>query len=134
MLSRRSALLAAAATLTMAAGAVPDAALAADAKPFERAAFEAARKAGKPILVEISAPWCPTCKAQKPIISGLSAKPRFANLVVFEVDFDSQKDVVRSLNAQAQSTLIVFKGAQEVGRSVGDTNAASIEAMVAKSI
>jgi thiol-disulfide isomerase/thioredoxin len=102
--------------------------------PFDAKAFEAAQAAGKPILVEVSAPWCPTCKAQKPILSSLGAKPDFAKLTVFEVDFDSQKDVLRQLKVQQQSTLIVFKGRQEASRSVGDTNAASIEALLKKGV
>ncbi len=39
---------------------------------------------------------CPTCKGQKPIISGLQAEPEFEDLVVLRVDFDARKDVVRS--------------------------------------
>ncbi len=35
---------------------------------------------------------------------------------------------------QKQSTLIVFKGATEVGRSIGDTDKASIEALLAKGL
>ena len=102
--------------------------------PFTPAAFEAAQKAGKPILVDISATWCPTCKAQAPIIGELSSEARFKNLQIFTVDFDSQKDIVRSLKAQSQSTLIVFKGANEVGRSVGDTKKDSIAALLAKAL
>ncbi|AMJ59594.1 thioredoxin family protein [Bosea sp. PAMC 26642] len=102
--------------------------------PFDVKAFEAAQAAGESILVEISAPWCPTCKAQKPIILSLGSKPEFATLTVFEVDFDSQKDVVRMLKSTMQSTLIIYKGKQEVGRSVGDTNAASIEALLKKGV
>ncbi|MBL8568562.1 MAG: thioredoxin family protein [Phreatobacter sp.] len=112
------------------------AALPASAMPqrFTQAAFDAARTAGKPILVEVTAPWCPVCRAQKPILSRLTAEDRFRDLVVLEVDFDSQKDVVRAFNVQKQSTLIVFRGMQERGRSTGDTNAGSIAALVAKSI
>jgi hypothetical protein len=33
-----------------------------------------------------------------------------------------------------QSTLISFKGSKEVGRSTGDTNASSIEALLDKSV
>ena len=104
------------------------------AQRFTQAAFEAAQAAGKPILVEVTAPWCPTCRAQQPILQRLTAEPRFRDLVFLSVDFDSQKDVLRTLNVQGQSTLVVFKGRQEVGRSAGDTNAASIAALVAKSI
>ena len=109
-------------------------AAAADKKPFNQAAFDAAQKAGRPILIEVNAPWCPICKAQAPILSKLSADPRFKNLASFTIDFDSQKDLLRKFNVQKQSTLIVFKGSKEAGRSTGDTNAASIEALLAKSI
>jgi thiol-disulfide isomerase/thioredoxin len=104
------------------------------AKPFDAKAFAAAQAAGQTILVEISAPWCPTCKVQKPILSRLGAKPEFAKFAFFEIDFDSQKDALRQMRAQSQSTLIVFKGQQEAGRSVGDTNAASIEALLKKGV
>lgn len=125
---------------TFLAGAVAAALLtpvmvqAAETKPFDQKTFEAAQKAGKPILVEITAPWCPTCRAQKPILSQLTAQPKFKDLQVFEVDFDSQKDAVRGLKAQMQSTLIIFKGEREVGRSVGDTRRESIEDLLNKSI
>lgn len=97
---------------------------------FTRAAFAAAQKAGKPILVDITAPWCPTCKAQQPILRQLMKDAKRSELVIFEVDFDSQKEAVRSFDARSQSTLIVFKGETEVGRSVGDTNPASIAALL----
>jgi len=121
--------------LTLAAGlAVAGNAQALDAKPFTQAAFEAAKAAGKPVLVEVSAPWCSVCKVQKPILVELTAAPKFKDLAVFEVDFDSQKEVLRMLNVQMQSTLISFKGAAEVGRSTGDTNKASIEGLLNKAI
>jgi len=100
--------------------------------PFTAAAFADAQKAGKPILVEIHATWCPTCKAQSAILGPMLADPKFKDLVVLRVDFDAQKDVVRQFGARMQSTLIVFKGATEMGRSVGDTEAASIAALLAK--
>jgi thiol-disulfide isomerase/thioredoxin len=105
-------------------------AAAAEWKPFDAAAFAQAQKDGKSILVDVFAPWCPTCRAQKPILEGLTAKPEFKDLLVLVVDFDTQKDVVRALKATAQSTLIAYKGDQETGRSVGDTNPGSIEALL----
>ena len=61
-------------------------------------------------------------------------KPQFKELVSLNIDFDSQKDLLRKFNVQMQSTLIVFKGKQETGRSTGDTNAGSIEALLGKAI
>jgi len=109
-------------------------AAAGERRVFSAQAFQAAQSAGRPILVDIAASWCPTCRRQKPIINDLAGKPKFKNLIVFEVDYDSQRDVVRALGAQRQSTLIAYRGATEVGRSVADTRAASIEAMLDRTI
>lgn len=104
------------------------------APKFDQTSFEAAVKSGKPVLVHVSAPWCPTCKAQHPILEKLRSDNRFNALQAFDVDFDSQKDALRMLKANAQSTIIVFKGGNEVGRSAGDTNPTSIEALLAKAL
>lgn len=117
-----------------AVGMVAIPALAAEATPFDTRQFAAAQEAGKPILVEVTAPWCPTCKAQKPILSDLAHKPQFKDLVIFQIDFDSQKDLLRKFGVSMQSTLIVFRGAKEMGRSTGDTRASSIESLLAKSL
>jgi thioredoxin 1 len=101
---------------------------------YDAKAFATAQAAGKPVLLHITAPWCPTCKAQAPILSRLEATPKFKNLVVLNIDFDTSKNLLRSLRVSQQSTLIVYKGKTEVGRSTGDTNAASIEALLAKTI
>jgi thiol-disulfide isomerase/thioredoxin len=126
MLSRRSVLLAFASVVAV----TP--AFAVGPQPFDEAAFAQAQKAGKPIFVAIHASWCPTCKAQAPILSELMADSKFKDLVYFTVDFDRQKDVVRRFGARMQSTLISFKGEKEEGRSVGDTNRASISALLNK--
>lgn len=120
--------------LGLGASLLSTAALAATKANFTPAAFDSANKAGKPILVEVTAPWCPTCKAQAPILGELSSQSRFKDLSTFTVDFDSQKDVLKSFNVQMQSTLIVFKGGKEVGRSTGDTKKDSIEALLAKAL
>ena len=100
--------------------------------PYSQSAFEAAQKSGDPILVHVTAPWCSTCTAQKPIVDGLRAEPRLGNLKIFNVDFDSQKALLRKLGVRMQSTLIVYKGKVEEGRSSGDTDPRRIKALVAK--
>jgi len=102
--------------------------------PFSAEAFKAAQAAGSPILVEIHADWCPTCKAQQPILDKLTADPKFKDLKIFRVDFDAMKPEVKKFGARMQSTLIVFKGVAEAGRSVGDTREASIAALLGKGL
>ena len=101
---------------------------------FTEAALQAAQKDGKKVLVEVAAPWCPVCRAQQPILEGLAKNEKFKDFVFLRVDFDNQKEELRKLNVRTQSTLIVFKGANEVGRSIGDTHADSIEALLTKAI
>ena len=129
MISRRAALAAAALCLALAAPAFAAAPI-----PFTSDAFKAAEAAGKPILVHITATWCVTCKAQQAIVRDLTADPAFAALTIFAVDFDARKDVMAAFKARERSTMIVFKGASEVGRATGDTDAASIKALLSKAL
>jgi thioredoxin len=97
---------------------------------FDDQSFEQAQAAGKTILVDVTASWCPTCRQQLPIIEQIEKEQ--PNLVVYEVDFDTAKDALKHFRVQYQSTLIVFKGTNEVGRSTGDTDPARIRALIAK--
>lgn len=99
-------------------------------QPFDAEAFRTAQAAEKAILLDVTAPWCPTCKQQRPIVEQIEKeKP---DLVVYEVDFDTAKDVLKRFRVQYQSTLIIFRGTKEVARSTGETDPARIRAMIAK--
>jgi len=54
-------------------------------QPFDSAGFDALQKAGKPILVLVHADWCPTCRAQAPVISDLLKEPRFSRIAALSV-------------------------------------------------
>jgi thiol:disulfide interchange protein len=110
------------------------AARAAERQPFTDAAFEAAQAAGRPILVEVTAPWCPTCRAQKPHVDAVAGDARMADAVLLSVDFDSQKDALRRLSVRGQSTLIVFRGREERGRATGITDGAAIRALLFRAL
>lgn len=99
-------------------------------RKYDAGAFKAAQSGDKSILVDISATWCPTCKAQHKVLDSLATRPEFAEIVVFEVDFDSQKDALKTFNARQQSTLIAFRGGRETKRLVGDTATESIEGLL----
>jgi thiol:disulfide interchange protein len=103
-------------------------------REFDAASFKAAQDSNKSILVDISASWCPTCKAQHTVLQSLATRPEYAELVVFQVDFDTQKDTVRNFDAHHQSTLIAFKGAQETRRVVGETDAVAIDDLLKSAV
>lgn len=107
-------------------------AFAAEPKPFTQQAFEKLAQEGKPVVVDVSATWCPTCKAQKPIVDKLSKSAAYKDVTVLNVDFDTDKPVLKEFKVAMQSTLIAFKGGKETGRSVGDTTTDGIEGIFKK--
>lgn len=104
------------------------------AAPFDEDGFAAAQRAGKPILVQVHADWCTTCRAQEPVIEALLKDPVYAQFVVFRVDFDRQKDVLKRLGVPFQSTLVVFKGDAEVSRSTAQVSREVIADQMAKAL
>lgn len=96
--------------------------------------FEDALKAGGPVMIHVTAPWCETCQAQKPIVASLLASPDFKNMKKFDVDFDTQKEILARYRVQMQSTMIVYKGGKEVDRQTGQTDPAVIEALLREAL
>ncbi|MDE2577357.1 MAG: thioredoxin family protein [Hyphomicrobiales bacterium] len=118
--------------LAAACSAFAFAANAAEMLAYDVNSFNAALKAGDPILVDVKASWCPTCKAQAPIVEKIAASPEYKTLKIYDVDFDTQKDALKKFGVRMQSTLIVFRNGVETGRSVGDTTDGGISALIAK--
>lgn len=131
MLTRRAALLAASVWLAFGSAALADAPA---AQKFTQAAFEDALKQGKPVLVHVTAPWCPICQAQGPALEKIRAQDRFKDLLAFDIPFDDDKPSVRLVGARLQSTIIVYKQGREVARSVGDAQYEWIEDLVEKAL
>ena len=89
---------------------------------YEAAAFAEAQQAGRTIVVDVSASWCPTCRAQAPTLEAMATEPALADAVLFKVDFDVEKDFLRQHNIPRQSTILVFNGATETARSIAETD------------
>jgi len=109
-------------------------ATAGDIKPYSQQEFDTLAQAGKSVVVDVSAPWCPTCKAQKPIIDGLAKQPAYKDVTILTVDFDSEKNILKQYKVNMQSTLIGFKAGKEISRSVGDSTPAGIESIFKKAV
>jgi thiol-disulfide isomerase/thioredoxin len=109
-------------------------AMAGDIKPFNQQDFDKLTHEGKPVVLDISATWCPTCKEQKPIIDSLMKQPAYKDVTLMTIDFDSAKPTLKKFKVTMQSTLVAFKGDKEVGRSVGDTTPEGLEGLVKKTV
>ncbi len=102
--------------------------------PFNQAQFDAARNSGKPVAVVFHADWCPTCRAQAPVLKQLLRTPQFQPLTLYVADFDTEKALKKALSVTQQSTIVVFKGGKEIARSTGDTQQDRLAALLGPSI
>jgi thioredoxin len=71
-----------------------------------------------PVLLDVTAQWCPPCRAMEPVLHEL-AEERAGQLVVASIDVDEHPDVVRRLNVMSFPTLLVFVDGEEKGRFSG---------------
>lgn len=118
--------------LALAASAIGAAfpASAIEIRDYDMAEFDAAKEAGTPIIVDIHAVWCPTCQAQRAVLHELEDDPRFADVVVFSVDYDTERQIMRIFAAPQRSTFIGFREGEEIGRLHAQTAFGDIEAFL----
>lgn len=97
---------------------------------YSAAQFASAQKAGKTIVVDVHATWCPTCKAQAPILDRLRSHAKLKRAMFVKVDFDKEKVFLREHRIPRQSTILVFKGGRETARSIAETDPKKLRATV----
>jgi thioredoxin 1 len=102
--------------------------------PFNQAQFDATRSAGKPVAVVFHADWCPTCRAQAPVLKELTQTPQLKAMTVYVANFDTESALKKSLGVTQQSTIVVFKDGRETARSTGDTQRDAIAALLRHAI
>ena len=69
-----------------------------------------------------------------PLLESVIKEEKFRDVVLLRVDFDKQKDFLWEHGVRLQSTLIVFKGREEKGRSISDLDKDSIRRLFAKGL
>jgi thioredoxin 1 len=102
--------------------------------PFNQAQFDANLAAGKPVAVVFHADWCPTCRAQAPLLKELAQTPQLQTVTVYIANFDTETALKKSLGVTHQSTIVVFNRGREVARSTGDTQQESLAALLRRAI
>ena len=110
-----------------------DAASAVSHQPFSTAAFAAAQKADKRILVDVWASWCPVCARQQPGIAAAQKQAGNGDVVVFRLDYDKQNAEQKPFKITRQSTLIAYRGTRETGRLIAATDPAAIAKLIESS-
>lgn len=97
-------------------------------QPFDATRLQQAQAAGKPVALHFHATWCPTCRAQEQAFKSLQSDPVLKSATVLVVDYDKERELKRTLGIRSQSTIVVYKGGQEVTRVAGETQAPKLKA------
>ncbi|MEM7664833.1 MAG: thioredoxin domain-containing protein [Pseudomonadota bacterium] len=97
---------------------------------YDEAEFVMAQGKGKTIVVDIYADWCPTCRAQAPILEELRTERQSGDVLFVKVNFDDEKKFLQQHRVPRQSTVLVFDGKKEVARSIAQTNRQELRSVV----
>ncbi|MGH7482693.1 MAG: thioredoxin family protein [Longimicrobiales bacterium] len=90
-------------------------------EPFTEERFAALQDQDALILLDVFADWCPTCARQQEILAAFQNENPQAPLHILSIDFDEQRDLVRRFRAPRQSTLILYRGDEQLWFSVAET-------------
>jgi thiol:disulfide interchange protein len=101
-------------------------------EPYSTERLAALQAEGRTVLVDVHAPWCPTCRRQGEILTAALAEPEFKHIAVLTLDWDDQRDEARAHGAPRQSTLLLFRGGTKLGMQVAETDPAKIRAFLAQ--
>ena len=71
-----------------------------------------------PVLVDFYADWCGPCKMVNPIIDDIASR-REGELIVIKIDADTAHELMENMKVTSVPTLVLFKGGEEISRSVG---------------
>ena len=97
---------------------------------YDAAEFMMAQKKGKTIVVDVYADWCPTCRAQAPILEELRTEKQSSDVLFVKVNFDKEKAFLRLNRIPRQSTVLVFNGMDEAARSIAQTDRTALREAV----
>ena len=92
---------------------------------FKKELFDKAQLDGKIVVISSWIKYCSSCAGQMKILQNAKNKGelldiKFDNIEYFSFDV-TKKEISNLFDVQYQTTLIIFKGNQEVYRSIGET-------------
>jgi len=99
---------------------------------FSEEIFEKAKDSGKTIVINSYEVWCGTCSKQTKILD--QAEKEFENIVFLSYEQSKNKDIAQKLSIKFWTTIVVYKGENEIARIVGQTDKETIYSAIQKGI
>ena len=92
---------------------------------FNKELFDKAQSNGKTVVISSWIKYCTSCAGQMKILQNAKNKGKLLDIKFDNVEYFSfdvtKKEISRLFDVKYQTTLIIFKGNQEVYRSIGET-------------
>ena len=99
---------------------------------FSEEIFEKAKASGKTIVVNSYEVWCGTCSKQTKILD--QAEKEFKDIVFLSYEQSKNKNIAQKLGIKFWTTIVVYKGDNEVARIIGKTDKKIIYSAIKKGI
>ena len=87
--------------------------------------FKAVLAEGKPVVIDLWAPWCGPCRMMGPVVDEL-AKEFAGRIIVGKMNVDDNQEVPALFNVMNIPTLLFFKDGQLQNRHVGAARKADL--------
>jgi len=94
--------------------------------------FEKAKASGKTVVVNSYEVWCGTCGLQTKILD--QAEKEFKDIIFLSYEQSKNEDIAKKLSIDFWTTIVVYKGNEEVARIIGQTDKKTIYSAIEKGI
>ena len=94
--------------------------------------FEKAKANGKTIVINSYNISCTTCAKQTKILD--QAQKEFEEIIFFSYDQNKNEDIAKKLDIDFWTTIVVYKGNEEIARIIGQTDKKIIYSTIKKGI
>ena len=99
---------------------------------FSDKVFESAKASGKTVVINSYEIWCGTCNKQTKILN--QAEKEFKDIIFFSYEQSKNKDIAKKLAIDFWTTIVVYKGNDEIVRIIGQTDKKTIYSAIKKGI
>ena len=94
--------------------------------------FEDAKASGKTIVINSYEVWCGTCGKQTKILD--QAEKEFKDIIFLSYEQSKNKNIAKKLGIKFWTTIVIYKGVNEVARIVGQTDKKIIYTAIQKGV
>ena len=99
---------------------------------FSIETLEKAKASGKTIVINSYEAWCGTCSKQIKVLD--QAEKEFNEIIFLSYEQSKNKDIAKKLGIKHWTTIVIYKGSNEIYRIIGQTDKETIYSAIKKGI